>query len=100
MDPFWNLEPAFQPDLASAVGPDPVNEAYLQDFQGSKGGVLERDNNNLGPRLSRRMGRLRGTGRSIVRGGWGIFYDFPYTNATIVFPATAVQSGYRRRGTT
>ena len=69
------------------------NEAYLRDFQGGKGGVLENDKNNVGPRLGV-VWDLTGTGRTILRGGWGIFYDFPYTNATILFPAAAVQSNY------
>ena len=68
-------------------------EPYLQDFQGGKGGVLENDKNNLGPRVGATWD-LAGNGRTIVRGGWGIFYDFPYTNATILFPASAVQSNY------
>jgi len=69
------------------------NEAYLRDFQGGKGGVLDNDKNNLGPRVGVAWD-VSGNGRTIVRGGWGIFYDFPYTNATILFPAAAVQSDY------
>jgi hypothetical protein len=69
------------------------NEAYLQDFQGGKGGVLENDKNNVGPRIGVALD-VTGDGRTILRGGWGIFYDFPYTNATILFPAAAVQSNY------
>jgi hypothetical protein len=69
------------------------NEAYLQDFQGGKGGVLTNDKNNIAPRIGATWD-LRGDGRTTIRGGWGIFYDFPYTNATILFPAAAVQSDY------
>ncbi|HEY7171775.1 MAG TPA: TonB-dependent receptor [Vicinamibacterales bacterium] len=69
------------------------NEPYLQDFQGGKGGVLENDKNNIAPRIGATLD-LRGDGRTTIRGGWGIFYDFPYTNATILFPAAAVQSNY------
>ena len=69
------------------------NESYLQDFQGGKGGVLENDKNNFGPRFGATWD-VAGNGRTIVRGGWGIFYDFPYTNATILFPSSAVQSNY------
>jgi hypothetical protein len=69
------------------------NEPYLQDLQGGKGGVLENDKNNFGPRVGIAWD-VRADTRTIVRGGWGIFYDFPYTNATILFPAAAVQSNY------
>ncbi len=69
------------------------NEFYLQDFQGGKGGVLENDDNNWGPRIGFTWD-TKGDGRRLLRGGYGIYYDFPYTNATILFPASAVQSNY------
>jgi carboxypeptidase family protein/TonB-dependent receptor-like protein len=69
------------------------NEFYLQDFQGGRGGKLKNDTNNWAPRLGFTYD-ASGDGRHLVRGGWGIYYDFPYTNATILFPATAVQSNY------
>jgi len=69
------------------------NEYYLNDFKGGRGGVLENDRNNYAPRLGFTYD-LKGDGRQILRGGWGIYYDFPYTNATILFPAAAVQSNY------
>ncbi len=69
------------------------NESYLRDFQGGKGGVLKNDTNNWGPRIGATYD-LKGDGRHLLRGGWGIYYDFPYTNATILFPASAVQSNY------
>ena len=69
------------------------NEAYLQDFQGGKGGVLENDKNNWGPRIGFSWD-IKGDGRKFVRGGWGIYYDFPYTNATILFPSIAVETNF------
>ncbi len=69
------------------------NEYYLRDFQGGKGGVLENDNNNFSPRLGLSYD-VTGKAKTFVRGGFGIYYDFPYTNATILFPAAAVQSNY------
>ena len=69
------------------------NESYLRDFQGGKGGKLKNDSNNWGPRLGFTWD-TRGDGKQLLRGGWGIYYDFPYTNATILFPASAVQSNY------
>jgi outer membrane receptor protein involved in Fe transport len=69
------------------------NEYYLRDFQGGNGGVLENDDDNFGPRLGFTYD-VKGDGRQLLRGGWGIYYDFPYTNATILFPSAAVQSNY------
>jgi hypothetical protein len=68
-------------------------EYYLRDFQGGGGGQLENDDDNIGPRLGFTYD-LKGDGRQLLRGGWGIYYDFPYTNATILFPSAAVQSNY------
>jgi outer membrane receptor protein involved in Fe transport len=69
------------------------NESYLKDFQGGKGGVLKNDTNNFGPRIGFTWD-TRGDGKRLLRGGWGRYFDFPYTNATILFPANAVQSNY------
>jgi len=69
------------------------NESYLQDFQGGKGGKLETDKNNFAPRLGVSYD-VKGDGRSFIRAGWGLYYDFPYINATILFPTSAVQSNY------
>ena len=67
------------------------NEKFLQDFQGGKGGKLKNDKNNWGPRLGFSYD-LHADSKNIIRGGVGRYYDFPYTNATILFPAAAVQS--------
>jgi hypothetical protein len=69
------------------------NEYYLNDFKGGRGGVLENDDDNYAPRLGFTYD-LGGDGRKLLRGGWGLYYDFPYTNATILFPSAAVQSDY------
>ncbi len=69
------------------------NEFYLRDFQGGKGGRLENDDDNVAPRLGFTWD-MSGDGRRVIRGGFGRFYDFPYTNATILFPSSAVQSNF------
>lgn len=68
-------------------------EYYLRDFWDGSGAVLENDDDNLAPRLGFTYD-LKGDGRQLLRGGYGTYYDFPYTNATILFPAAAVQSTY------
>ena len=69
------------------------NDPYLRDFQGGKGGKLKNDTNNWAPRLGFTYD-IYGDSRNIIRGGVGRYFDFPYTNATILFPAVAVQSTY------
>ncbi|HMC21711.1 MAG TPA: TonB-dependent receptor, partial [Thermoanaerobaculia bacterium] len=69
------------------------NEAYLQPFKNGGGGKLKNDTNNWGPRIGFSYD-LHADSKNIIRGGYGRYYDFPYTNATILFPAAAVQSNY------
>jgi len=65
---------------------------YYDGFSGWDG-QLENDKNNIGPRFGFTYD-LRGDSKNIVRGGLGRYYDFPYTNATTLFPAIAVQSNF------
>ncbi len=67
-------------------------EDYLVDFFDDDG-VLDEDDDNFAPRLGFTWD-LKGDGRMLLRGGYGTYFDFPYTNATILFPAAAVQSQY------
>ncbi|HEY7409937.1 MAG TPA: TonB-dependent receptor [Vicinamibacteria bacterium] len=69
------------------------DEEYLRDFQGGQGGVLNNDRNNFGPRIGFSWDP-KGDGKMFVRGGWGIYHDFPYTNATILFPSIAVETNF------
>jgi hypothetical protein len=55
--------------------------------------VLKQDSTDFAPRLGFTWD-TQGDGKHLLRGGYGIYYDFPYTNATILFPAGAVQSNY------
>ena len=48
------------------------------------------DTNNIQPRIGA-VYDLRGNGKDIIRAGWGIYYDFGYTNANILFPGLSVQ---------
>ncbi len=65
----------------------------LQPFKNGGGRVLQNAKNDWGPRLGFSWD-INADGRNILRGGLGRFYDFPYVNATILFPAQAVQSNY------
>ena len=65
----------------------------FQQFMGGKGGVLKNDTTNFAPRLGF-VWDTAGDGKQLLRGGYGIYYDFPYSNSTILFPASAVQSNY------
>ena len=50
------------------------------------------DYNNIQPRVGMAWD-VRGDGRDLIRAGWGIYYDFGYTNANILFPALSAQGG-------
>jgi hypothetical protein len=54
----------------------------LEDF----GLPSREDYNNVQPRLGFAWD-VKGNGKDVVRGGWGIYYDFGYTNANILFAA-------------
>ena len=69
------------------------NYPELQPFQNGGGRVLQNSKNDFSPRLGFSWD-ITGDGSNILRGGVGRFYDFPYTNATILFAAAAVQSNY------
>jgi outer membrane receptor protein involved in Fe transport len=68
------------------------NESYLKDFQGWDG-IVRNDKNGWAPRVGFSWD-INNDGKHILRGGLGRFFDFPYSNATVLFPAMAVQSDY------
>jgi hypothetical protein len=68
------------------------DESYLRDFW-TDDGVLDEDDDNIAARLGF-VYDLKGDGTMLLRGGYGTYYDFPYTNATILFPASEIQSAY------
>jgi hypothetical protein len=63
--------------------------AWLRPMQESADGSIEMDNNNFQPRLGAAYD-WAGDGRTVLRGGWGLYYDFPYTNANLLFPQAAL----------
>jgi outer membrane receptor protein involved in Fe transport len=56
------------------------------------GKKAQEDKNNWQPRIGA-VYDLRGDGRDVIRAGWGIYYDFGYTNANILFPGLSAQGG-------
>lgn len=85
--------PAYQ-DFAAAADTHKFDYLpWLKKFADGQGAKGKNDKNNFGPRLGFTYD-LTGSGRRLLRGGVGRYYDFPYTNATILFPAAAVQSTY------
>ena len=76
-----------------------LNPNYVILEKGGKAGLLangpgfgdfgktpEEDTNNIQPRAGLAYD-VRGDGRDVIRGGWGRYYDFGYTNANILFAA-------------
>jgi hypothetical protein len=53
------------------------------------GKKAQEDKNNIQPRI----GAVYTHGKDVFRAGWGIYYDFGYTNANILFPALSAQGG-------
>ena len=62
---------------------------FLEDF----GKETKNDGDNIQPRLGFAYD-LNGTGRNIIRGGWGVYQDFGYTNSNILFPALDTAGGH------
>ena len=56
------------------------------------GKKAQEDKNNVQPRLGA-VWDLRGNGKDIVRAGWGIYYDYGFTNANVLFPGLSAQGG-------
>jgi hypothetical protein len=89
----FNLDQRSNPIWQALSTQTQFNFPIYQLFSGGKGGVLKNDNTDFAPRLGF-VWDTGGDGKRLLRGGWGIYYDFPYTNATILFPSSAVQSNY------
>jgi Carboxypeptidase regulatory-like domain/TonB dependent receptor len=52
----------------------------------------QEDKNNIQPRFGA-VFDVHGNGKDIVRAGWGIYYDYGFTNANILFPGLSAQGG-------
>ena len=91
----FDLNQTLNPNLAvvqaAANANKYPNEPWLASFKNGGGTTLQNPKNNFAPRLGFTYD-LHGDSKNIIRGGAGRYYDFPYTNANILFPASAVQS--------
>jgi hypothetical protein len=88
----FDLNQATNPIFQTLRSQTRFNESYLQDFKGTPDSLSE-DDDNFAPRIGFTYD-IKGDGQMLFRGGYGTYFDFPYTNATILFPASAVQSNY------
>jgi outer membrane receptor protein involved in Fe transport len=88
----WDLITGYQIDQSKNPNYVKMTEAGRQGLTaGIKGleniGLEPKDDyDNFQPRLGFAFD-LRGDGRDVIRGGWGIYHDMGYTNANVLFPA-------------
>ena len=57
------------------------------------GQTPQNDRDNIQPRIGFAYD-VMGDGRNIIRGGWGIYTDFGYTNSNVLFPALDAAGGH------
>jgi hypothetical protein len=81
--------PNFQAFQAAGQAGRFTNFPLLEEF----GQSTRNDGDNLQPRVGLAWD-LTGTGRNVVRAGWGVYNDFGYTNSNILFPAIDVAGGH------
>jgi hypothetical protein len=55
------------------------------------GKKAQEDKNNIQPRIG--AAYTMRDGKDVVRAGWGIYYDYGFTNANILFPGLSAQGG-------
>ena len=65
---------------------------WLDPVRKNPSGKISSDKNNFAPRLGFAYD-WKGDGTLVIRGGWGLYYDFPYTNGNILFAEIAGKSG-------
>jgi outer membrane receptor protein involved in Fe transport len=75
--------------LTGAAASGRFNGVAAMDEWGKE---AQEDKNNIQPRIGA-VYDLRGDGKDIIRGGWGIYYDYGFTNANILFPGLSAQGG-------
>jgi hypothetical protein len=56
------------------------------------GKKAQEDKNNIQPRIGAAWD-IGNNGKDVLRAGWGVYYDFGYTNANILFPGLSAQGG-------
>ncbi len=74
-----------QDQMYSQMTEIPFDFSWLRAIKENPSGKLANDTNNFAPRIGFAYD-WNGDGATVIRGGWGLYYDFPYTNANLLFP--------------
>jgi len=86
----FNLDQS-QNSLYQELVAAPFDYPWLDPVKENPSGKVSNDTNNIAPRLGGAYD-LNGDGTTVIRAGWGVYYDFPFTNGNLLWPNAALSN--------